>query len=669
MHIKPTKPVQEMNVSEAFSDMLESESLLKIFSKDRNISVVNKNLMRFTSPLINSILYDVPCCTSSMILIPDVSKAAVDHVLSIIISGFSDFNSVSIKQIQEVQETAKILQIDLTDLDYVKKSSIVDLVPEFNSMKDIAPIDNHKYNRTNVKIETKLPESNSKIDTTSAEEAEDNQTNVRIKSEMPELDESPEYSETFHVSVDTYNMKNEQNEKSESLPNNESLGLRIKCERNSVHYEPSDLDDHFELKEVNDKLCESQIYSKPALTQPKSEHECPSSLESVETGIKLEKSTRNTVVQSLSLAPFPPPMIFEPLPCIQNNENFISELYFHPSDTQSPSPQKESFPEDDVFKFKTKEIAHQPVSSPPKSQEPELQYIYKTFLHGKCGEMHNRVDDCSQALPHKICGKQHSYFKECDGSWKTIEKFEKVAMRWQTFKFNRRNTDYEISDEDMTAVGIISRSDPHLEFGPPKSNKLELQYVYEHFHHLKCGKTHRRVDLCDATPAHNVCGKRHSYARYCDGSWMTVEKFEMVAMKWPTTISMQNHKMMQKRKSDQFKTTGLEVPRRKRICSEINQSSSTMQKPYKEMSETEKMLNTCKDWNAGLCLNCKFGNRKRHRCSKMISDEEMGEIICWGIHKEVDHEAEYSDNDEKRKKRAMSNDREGTRGGVKESLY
>ena len=148
---------------------------------------------------------------------------------------------------------------------------------------------------------------------------------------------------------------------------------------------------------------------------------------------------------------------------------------------------------------------------------------------------------------------------------------------------------------------------------------------------------------------------------------MTVEKFEIVAMKWPTTISMQNHKIMHKRTSDEFKTTGLEVPRRKRICLENNQSSSIMQKPYKEMSETEKMLNTCEDWNTGLCLNCKFGNRKRHRCSKMISDGEKGERICWGIHKEVDHEAEHTVSEEKRKTRSISNDGEERRGGEKES--
>jgi len=572
MHIKPTKAVHEMNVSEAFSDLLESESLLKIFSKDRNISVVNRNLIRFTSPLINSILYDVPCCTSSMIFIPDVSKTAVDHVLSIIINGLSDFNSVSIKQIQEVQETAKMLQIDLTDLDYVKKSSIVDLVPEINSKKGLVSFDNHKDNQTNVWIETELPESNSTINTTSAEEAEDHQINIRIKSEVSELEDTPEYSETKHGNV--YNVKNEQNDKYESPLHNESQrGLRIKCETfdeftNSVLQEPSDVDNNFDLKEENDNLSESQIYQMP--TPQISERVFPSSLESVETGMKLEKSRQNTVIQSLTLVPTPPPKIFKP------------------SDTQSPSPQKESFPEDNVFNFKIPKLPHQPVSSPLKTPKHKLAHE----------NVSSPLKSPKQNLVHQ-------------------------------------------------PVSSPLKSHQHVS-SPPKSPKPELQYIYKPFFHVKCGKIHNRIEDCSQALPHKVCGKQHSYFKECDGSWMTVEKFEMVAMRWP----MPTMKKMRK------KTSGLEVPRRKRIRLEDNPSSSTMQKPYKEMSEPEKMLNTCKDWNNGLCLNCKFGNRKRHRCSKMISDGEMGEKICWGDHKEVDHEAEYTISKEKKKRRSISNDRE-----------
>merc|ERR1719186_1503481 len=460
-----------------------------------------------------------------------------------------------------------MLQIDLTDLDYVKKSSIVDLVPEFNSKKGLVSFDNHKDNQTNVLIETELPESNSTINTTSAEEAEDHQINIRIKSEVSELEGTPEYSETKHgndsLSCDTYNVKNEQNEKSESLLNNESQrGLRIKCEifeeiTNPVLHEPSDIDNNFDLKEENDNLPESQIYPMP--TPPLSEQEFASSLESVETGMKLEKSRQKTAIQSLTFAPTPSPKIFSP------------------SDTQSPSPQKESFQED-VFNFKIPKLSHQPVSSPLKSPKHKLA--------------HQHVSSPLKYPKHKLAHQHVS--------------------------------------------------------SPPKSPKPELQYIYKPFFHVKCGKVHNRIEDCSQALPHKVCGKQHSYFKECDGSWMTVEKFEMVAMRWP----MPTMKKMRK------KTSGLEVPRRKRIRLENNPSSSTMQRPYKEMSEAEKILNTCKDWNTGLCLDCKFGNRKRHRCSKMISDGEMGEKICWGDHKEVDHEAEYTISKEKKKRRSISNDRE-----------
>ena len=36
--------------------------------------------------------------------------------------------------------------------------------------------------------------------------------------------------------------------------------------------------------------------------------------------------------------------------------------------------------------------------------------------------------------------------------------------------------------------------------GPPISRLPELQYIYDNKYHKLCGKTHRRIDLCDFAP-------------------------------------------------------------------------------------------------------------------------------------------------------------------------
>jgi len=138
----------------AFSDLLETECRLKIVTKDGNISVISSELLRFISPFVNRVLNNVPCCTSSPIFIPDVSKASIDHVLNIIRTGITNLCSLSYKQIQEVKETARMLQIDLTNLSTVMvpdKISVTDqtLLSEECS-KNVPKVEEKSYNNKDV---------------------------------------------------------------------------------------------------------------------------------------------------------------------------------------------------------------------------------------------------------------------------------------------------------------------------------------------------------------------------------------------------------------------------------------------------------------------------------------------------------------------------------------
>jgi len=139
--------------SDAFSDMLNPAEKLKIFTKDGNVSLVSRDLVRFFSPLVNSILKDIPCCTSSMIFMPDVSKGSVELVLSIISSGIAGFTNMSIKQIQEVQETANMLEIDLTNMEYVENKS---KVPDLGERNEKIPVEETPLANNNLLFEIKV---------------------------------------------------------------------------------------------------------------------------------------------------------------------------------------------------------------------------------------------------------------------------------------------------------------------------------------------------------------------------------------------------------------------------------------------------------------------------------------------------------------------------------
>ena len=143
------------SLSEAFSDLLDTENKLKIFTKEGNVSIISSELLRFTSPFVNSILNDVPCCTSSIISIPEVSKASIDHVLCIVRTGTTNLCSLTFNQIQDVKETASLLQIDLTDLTTVIVPKKEEPVDETSTTINIKQED---INDDNVSIKTEDPE-------------------------------------------------------------------------------------------------------------------------------------------------------------------------------------------------------------------------------------------------------------------------------------------------------------------------------------------------------------------------------------------------------------------------------------------------------------------------------------------------------------------------------
>ena len=116
--------INQACISDAFLDLLNYGEVIYIYSKDGRQSCINRTLARFISPVVNKLLNSLPCCyvQDLSISIPDVSMEALEHVFKIVQHGIIEFDSVSVKAIQEVQDAAKILEINISDLDFVKRT-------------------------------------------------------------------------------------------------------------------------------------------------------------------------------------------------------------------------------------------------------------------------------------------------------------------------------------------------------------------------------------------------------------------------------------------------------------------------------------------------------------------------------------------------------------------
>ena len=139
--------------------------------------------------------------------------------------------------------------------------------------------------------------------------------------------------------------------------------------------------------------------------------------------------------------------------------------------------------------------------------------------------------------------------------------------------------------------------------GPPVSGLPQLQYIYEYNYHKLCGEPHRRIDVCPAAPAHELCGKRHSFGMDCSGVWMSVAKFESLASGWPTS----------KKIAERMAKENMEREERKR--------------------RRHPKDDCCLDWNFGTCdeISCK----RRHRCSFIKDNGDYQP--CLGRHKAKEH--------------------------------
>ena len=137
------------NLHQAFSNLIGQDEKVNIVAKTGTVGSISCNLLRFFSPVVNDLLNDIPCCIKLVIIMPDVCNTSVDHVINIIGSGFTNNKFMSSKQIQDVEEIGKMLQIDMIGL---KTNNVNSIEKATENLKDVP----EESSLTGVKEDSKI---------------------------------------------------------------------------------------------------------------------------------------------------------------------------------------------------------------------------------------------------------------------------------------------------------------------------------------------------------------------------------------------------------------------------------------------------------------------------------------------------------------------------------
>ena len=109
------KDDHQNNIEKAILEY-DGDGKIIFFSGSEKV-IVSKSILMMFSPVVRSLVSSLPCCSSPSIIIPNFSPAVVHHFVQILESGYTTgVPNDSFKQVYEIIELAKILDIDISDL-------------------------------------------------------------------------------------------------------------------------------------------------------------------------------------------------------------------------------------------------------------------------------------------------------------------------------------------------------------------------------------------------------------------------------------------------------------------------------------------------------------------------------------------------------------------------
>ena len=105
-----------VNINKAANYLVNNEVTdMTIISGINQEIKTNKYLLSVFIPKLRPLLSNL-CCTSPTLLLPDCSTSSIKHLLNIITAGSTYTDEVTLSEINEVIDTAKLLSIDMRGL-------------------------------------------------------------------------------------------------------------------------------------------------------------------------------------------------------------------------------------------------------------------------------------------------------------------------------------------------------------------------------------------------------------------------------------------------------------------------------------------------------------------------------------------------------------------------
>ena len=137
---------QLQTILQSFSESFPETKSLLVVSKEGFTSSFNKDLFSLSSSFIKKILKDLPCCITPTIIIPEVPKECIDHVISLATTGTTTLRGICDIKIEEIEEAAKLFGISNLETEsesvmskYEKPWEGFDNIYNYTSVEDFTP--------------------------------------------------------------------------------------------------------------------------------------------------------------------------------------------------------------------------------------------------------------------------------------------------------------------------------------------------------------------------------------------------------------------------------------------------------------------------------------------------------------------------------------------------
>jgi len=156
INIKASVDVYNSHISQAVSIINDKPNDISVTSSSGQVIETNRLLLALASPFLANLLEDIPNCVDPVLILPDISSEILIHLVRIIAEGFTTSHfgsSVSLifQEIEDIMETAKVLDIAIVDLSYEDKNSFTprqireeeteSMASEMSMEDDLEPVD------------------------------------------------------------------------------------------------------------------------------------------------------------------------------------------------------------------------------------------------------------------------------------------------------------------------------------------------------------------------------------------------------------------------------------------------------------------------------------------------------------------------------------------------